>query len=63
MNYPFHIYPYERHSPTNTLKEALVADQTHQESRSTLKPILLAVGLALVVAGCVLWPDQAAASW
>jgi len=38
-----------------------VADHTHQESRSGLTPILLAVGLVLVVAGCVLWPDQAAA--
>lgn len=38
-----------------------MADHTHQESRSTLKPILLAVGIVLVVAGNVLWPDQAAA--
>ncbi len=38
-----------------------MSDQTHHESRSGLKPALLAVGLALVVAGCVLWPDQAAA--
>jgi len=38
-----------------------VANQNHQESRSNLKTALLAVGLALVVAACVLWPDQAAA--
>lgn len=38
-----------------------MSDQTHQEGRSSLKPVLLDVGLALVVASCVLWPDQAAA--